>query len=208
MKGKTTAFLVGDRLSNLRFAKVILPLVTADERGCDLLDIDAFYSSNLNFIASQVSPRDMENLEITIPEPGSDMESALANLFHGGDRRTLIIDSVNSLYQLLSSPNPKSSSRKFTFLIASLSAWARDNGKAIIASVYERRSVPRVKTSRSFADAFDSSVSVSKEAHGVAFRCQRGGAWRNGSFFLPLEVGEEYAHEDRDGDQKKRDAQV
>lgn len=208
LEGKTTAFVVCDRISNLRFAEAILPLIAGDERGCDLLDLDAFYSSSLDSIASRVSTGGMKNLEITIPEPGSDIESTLANLFQGRRGRSLMIDSVNSLYQLLSSPNPKSSGRKFAFLISALSAWARDNRKSIFASIYERRAVPRSKMSRSLADAFDYSVSVSTEPRGVTFSCERGGPWRNGSFFLPLQVREEYAHEHRDGDQKKSDTQV
>lgn len=188
MEGKTTAFLVGDRVSNLRFAEAILPLVAGDEMGCDLLDLDALYSSNLKSIAARTTPHDLENLEIIIPEPGSDIESTLASLFQGGRRRTLIIDSVNSLYQLLSSPNPKSSSRKFAFLISALSVWARDNRRAVIASIYERRTTPRAKMSRSLADAFDSAVSVSRETRGMALRCERGSAWRNGAFFLPFQI--------------------
>ncbi len=172
----------------MRFAEVIFPLVAGDERGCDLLDLDAFYSSNLNSIAMGVSSHGMESFKITIPEPGSDIESTLADLFQDSQGRTLIIDSINSLYQLLSSLNPKSSSRKFAFLISALSVWARDNRKAIIASIYERRAVPRAKTSRSLADAFDSSVSVSREARGMALRCDRGSAWRNGACFLPFKM--------------------
>ncbi|MDV3292929.1 MAG: hypothetical protein LYZ70_01505 [Nitrososphaerales archaeon] len=188
LEGKTTAFLVGDRVSNLRFAEAILPLMAGDELGCDLLDLDAFYSSNLNSIAARVSPHDMGNFEITIPGPGSDLESTLASLFQEGRGRTLVIDSVNSLYQLLSSPNPKSSSRKFTFLISALSVWARDNRRAVIASIYERRTTPRAKMSRTLADAFDAAVSVSREARGMALRCERGSTWRNGAFFLPFQM--------------------
>ncbi|MDV3244620.1 MAG: hypothetical protein LYZ66_05540 [Nitrososphaerales archaeon] len=188
LEGKTAAFLLDDRPSNLRFAEAILPLLAGDWRGCSLLDIDAFYSSNLDTIAARVPPRVLENCEITVPEPGSDIEASLADLFHGGQDRPLLLDSANSLYQLLSWRNPRSSSRKFTFLISALSDCARANRKPVVASIYKRRQKAHTRASRSLADAFDVLVSVSRKTRGLVFRCERGRAWRDGNFFLALEM--------------------
>ena len=198
LAGKTTAFLLYDRPSNLRFATTIVRLLAGDRLGCRFLDLDAFYSSNLEALTAGLARESLAGFEMTVPEPGSDTEAALAGLFLGADNRVLLIDSANSLYQLLSARNPRAGSRKFGFLISALSNWARSNGGPALASIYDRRPPARRKASRSLADAFDNSVSLSAGDGGLAFRCERGSAWRGGTFFLPLEMGQVEPHEHRE----------
>lgn len=187
LEGKTTAFRLSDRPSNLKFAEAILGLLAEDQRGCNLLDLDAFYSSNLETVAAEVPSDGLASLDITIPEPGSEIEAILAAVFHGGHDRPLLIDSANTLYQLLSLHNPRSASRKFAFFVSALSDWASSNRKPVIISIYDRRPATHRKASRSFVDVFDNSVYVSRKADGLAFRCERGNAWRGGTFFLSLD---------------------
>jgi hypothetical protein len=187
LEGKTTAFRLSDRPSNLKFAKAILGLLTEGGRGCNLLDLDAFYSSNLETIAAGVSQDGLASLDVTMPEPGSEIEAILASMFHGGHDRPLLIDSANTLYQLLSLRNPRSASRKFAFFVSALSDWAISNRKSVIASIYDRRPATHRKASRSLTDFFDNSVSVSSRADGLAFKCEHGNAWRSGAFFLSLD---------------------
>jgi len=185
--GKTTAFRLDGRQSNLKFASAILRLLAGARLGCRFLDLDAFYSSNLEALAVGVPRENLAGLEMTLLDPGSEVEAALAALLLDGEDRPLVIDSANSLYQLLSVRNPRAAGRKFTFFVSVLSSWARSNGEPAMASIYDRRPVAHRKASRSLADAFDNSVSVSAKRDGLAFRCERGSAWRGGGFFLPAE---------------------
>lgn len=200
LAGKTTAFLLGDRPSNLRFAAAITGLLAASRLRCRLLDLDAFYSSNLQTLAAGLG-ESLTGLEIAVPEPGSDMEATLAALFIGQVGLTLI-DSANSLYQLLSVRNPRAAGRKFSFFASALASWAGSNGRPAIVSLYDRRPTIRRRGSRSLADAFDNSVSLSVGHDGLAFKCERGAAWRGGEFFLPFQVGKVEPHEHRERDQK------
>ncbi len=185
LEGKTTAFRINDRLANLKFGAAMLRLLAGGRQGCRLLDLDAFYSSNLQVLAKGVPPDSLTGFDIMLPEPGSDTEAALAATFLEGGNRPLLIDSANSLYQLLSASNPRAATRKFAFFISALSSWAKSNGRPAVASFYDRRPATRRKASRSLADVFDNSVSLSAKPDGLAFRCERGSAWRGSGFFLP-----------------------
>jgi len=187
LEGRTTAFRVEDRPSNLRFAAAITRILASAGVGCRLLDLDAFYSSNLDILTAGVPRERLAGFDITVPEPGSDMDTSLAALFLGGDDRPLLIDSVNSLYQLLSAHNPRAANRKFTFFVSALSNWSKANNKPVVATVYDRRPATRRRASRSLADAFDNSIAFSAKHDGLAFKCERGSAWRGGGFFLPFE---------------------
>jgi hypothetical protein len=184
LAGKTAAFRLADRPSNIKFAIAILKLFGASRRGCRVLDLDAFYSSNLQTLVTSPSQESLSSTELTIPEPGSDVDGVLSDLFLTGYDKPLLIDSVNTLYQLISSRNPRAATRKFTFFVSALSSWARSNGGPALASIYDRRPEYYRKPSRSLADAFDVSVSVSTKDYGLAFKCERGTAWRGGTFFL------------------------
>jgi hypothetical protein len=186
LEGKTTAFRLNGRPSNLKFASAILRLLAGARLGCRFLDLDAFYSSNMEVLAARVPRDSLSGFDIILPEPGSETEAALASFFLEGESKPLLIDSANSLYQLLSARNPRAASRKFTFFVSALSSWAKSNGKPAIASIYERRPVAHRRPSRSLADTFDSSVSLSFERDGLAFKCERGSAWRGGGFFFPI----------------------
>lgn len=187
LAGKTTAFRLDGRQSNLELASAILRLLAGARLGCRFLDLDAFYSSNLEALAVGVPRDSLAGLEITLLDPGSEIEAALAALFLEGEDRPLLIDSANSLYQLLSVRNPRAASRKFTFFVSAMSNWAKSNGEPAIASIYDRRPLAHRRASRSLADAFDNSVSISAKRDGLTFRCERGSAWRGGGFFLPVE---------------------
>lgn len=201
LAGKTTAFLLDDRPSNLGLATAIASLLAASRLRCRLLDLDAFYSSNLQTLTAGLERESLAGLEIDVPEPGSDTEATLAALFTGQVGLTLI-DSANSLYQLLSARNPRAAGRKFSFFVSALSSWARSNGKPAIVSLYDRRPTIRRRASRSLSDAFDNSISLSVGHEGLTFRCERGSAWSGGDFFLPLQVGKVEPHENRERNQK------
>jgi len=200
LEGRTVAFRVNDRPSNLKLARAVLGFLVREKRGCRVLDLDAFYSSNVESIAAGIDSEDLEGVEITIPEPGSETEAFLATFLRTDNDKPLLIDSVNSLYQLLSMRNPRSATRKFSFFISALARWARSNGGPVIASIYDRRPAMRRRASRSLTDGFNISISTSMEERGLSLRCERGSAWRGGRFFLAFEDREEEAHKHRDDD--------
>lgn len=185
LEGKTTAFRVNDRPANLRLGAAMLRLLAGGHRGCRLLDLDAFYSSNLETLARGVPRESLASFELTVPEPRSDTEATLAATFLEGEDKPILIDSANSLYQLLSANNPRAATRKFAFFISALSSWSKSNGTPAVASIYDRRPAVHRRASRSLSDVFDNSISLSAKPDGLAFKCERGSAWRGGGFFLP-----------------------
>lgn len=187
--GKTTVFLLEDRSSNLDLANAILPTLARGKEGCSILDLDAFYSSNIDVIGSRMPAGRMERVELRVPEAGANIERVLADLFLDASIKPLIIDSANTLHQLLASQNPRPSSRKFAFLAAAMSSWARANAGMVLSSTYERGTATHKRSTRSLYETFDVVISVSRKARGLAMRCERGNAWRERDFFLPLENG-------------------
>ena len=183
LSGKATAFRLSDRQTNLRFGAALLRLLAAEGLGARLLDMDAFYSSNADIITRGIPPERLAAFDFVVPEPGSDMEAALAATFRTADK-PVIVDSANTVYQFLSTGNPRAATRKFGFFVSALSSWARTNGRPAFASIYDRRPAIRRRQSRSLADVFDNSVSLTTKPEGLSFRCERGSAWRGGGFLL------------------------
>lgn len=180
--GVTTAFLLKDRGSKVALARAILPRLAERDGGCRVLDLDAFFSSNIESVTTGVRGSGLKDIEIVLPEAGADIEAALAEVF--ADGRSLIIDSTNSLYHLLAYRGPKSASRKLAFLAAALSGWARANSRLVIANTYEREP-PILRRAGSFASFFDVVVSVSSQPHGLGLFCKKGSPWQSRSLFLP-----------------------
>lgn len=183
LTGTTTAFLLGDKDSKIALARAILPYLAEREEGCCVLDFDAFFSSGIESVTSNVQREHLKDIEVVIPQPGSDIEATLAEVFTGS--RSLIIDSTNSLYHLLAYQRPKSASRKLAFLIAALSRWAQANSRLVIANTYEREP-PIRRRAGSFSTFFDVAVSVSSRPRGLGFTCRKGNPWQNRNFILPV----------------------
>lgn len=187
LAGKTTAFLLIDRPSKLDLARALLPHLAAMGDGCRILDLDAFYSSNLEVVARDVPRASMKRIELIIPEVGSDIEATMAGLFADESDRTLVIDSTNTLHQLLAHQNPRSSSRDFAFVCAALSSWASSNSRVVLANTYEREPPIRRRIRTPFSRFFDVTVSVSRRVGGLGLACRRGNAWPGKAFFLALQ---------------------
>jgi hypothetical protein len=185
--GKTTAFLLSDRGSKLILARALLPHLVARGDGCRILDLDAFYSSNIEEIAGGVPRANMKRIELIVPGVGSDIEATIADLFGDGSDRALIIDSTNTLHQLLAQQNPRPSSREFAFTCAALSNWAGANSRVVVANTYEREPPIHRRIKMPFSRFFDITVSVSQRAGGLGLYCRRGDAWPGRSFFLSLQ---------------------
>jgi len=137
LTGRTTTFLLEDRLANLRFAQVLVPLLNQVGSACAVFDLDALYSSNSDVIFRLLDSPIARDSAILVPEPGAPLEEELPKLFDA-PQNVLIIDSLNSLYHLISGEDGSSRSRKLAFAMASLSFFAKTNGRAVIISAYRR----------------------------------------------------------------------
>ena len=183
LRGKTATFFVGNRQTNLSFAKSITSLTAMTTSGCAIFDLDALYSSNSYEILSDLPSSAARSTCIYVPEPGSNIEIELPRLFRT-ESGVFIVDSLNTLYHLFSSSGVNSRSRKLAFAVASLSYLARTNGKAILFSMYRREKTMRTGGGRSISDLSDTTVSVEATDSGLLMKCERGTAWPEGRFSL------------------------
>ena len=148
-----------------------------------MLDLDAFFSSDIESVASGVPRARLKDVVMIVPQPGSDIEATLAEVFTGN--RSLVIDSTNTLYHLLAYQSPKPASRKLAFLVAALSKWAQANSRLVIANTYEREP-PTRRRAGSFSAFFDAAISVSANTRGLEFMCRKGNPWQSKTIFLPI----------------------
>ncbi len=183
LKGRTATFLLEGREANLDFARTVVGLVAKAGDTCTILDLDAFYASNSDralqpFAGSRSST-------VRVPEPGSDIELELSRLFEA-QQKVLVIDSLNSLYHLVSLEDSSSRSRKLAFAVASLSYLARTNGKVVIMSMYRREGFTHSGSGRSISSLSDLTVSVDVRGRELNFRSERGPAWPGGRFSIRI----------------------
>jgi hypothetical protein len=181
LKGKTTTFLVDGRRANTQFARTVVGLLSAANSGCAVLDLDAFYSSDSDLIFSAHDGSASKSSVLRVPEPGSDTEGEFSTLFEA-QQKIIIVDSLNSLYHLISLDEGSSRSRKLAFAVASLSYLARTNGKTVIMTMYRREGFFRGGTARSISALSDMTASVTIKGNELVVSCERGSAWPGGAF--------------------------
>jgi len=184
--GKTATFLLEDRLANLDFARCVISLLAQSPDAAEILDLDAFYASNADHIFRSLgSPA---TVTLRVPAPGADIEEELAAIF-GGDQRVVIVDSLNSLYHLISQEDGSSRSRKLNFAIAALACLARTGAKAVLFSMYRRKGFTRWGTGRSISDLSDITASVDTRRQELLVRAERGPSWEGGAFSIRIPSG-------------------
>jgi hypothetical protein len=181
LSGKTTTFLLDGRDTNLSFARTLLGLLARTGEPGTVLDLDAFYSSNADIIFPSLPRALAESTSIRVPEPGTDIEGEVASLF-GSTQKLLIVDSLNSLYHLISLEDGSSRSRKLSFAIAGLSYLARTSGKVVVVTMYRREGFTRSGPGRSISALSDVTASVEARGDGLIFRVERGQAWPGGRY--------------------------
>lgn len=179
--GRTATFLLDGRQANLEFARTMAGLLAHEGDGCVILDLDALYSSNADDIFSLLTPASAKSTVIRVPDPGSDVEGEFSRLFDA-PQKVVVIDSLNSLYHLISQEDGSSRSRKLTFAVAALSYLARTNGKAVILSMYRREGFTRSGTGRSISGLTDITAAVDTKDRELTVRVERGFAWPGGRF--------------------------
>jgi len=177
--GKAATFILDERKSNLQFARTIASLANHSEETCSVLDLDALYSSSADTIFSE--PAGSGASRILLPQPGSEVEVEFPKLFEA-EQRIIIVDSLNSLYHLLSQEDASSRSRKLAFAVESLSYLARTNGKAAVLTMYRREGFTRQGRSRSLSGLSDVTATVEVRGDELTVRAERGRAWPGGRF--------------------------
>ncbi len=180
LKGKTAAFLLDGRQANLALARTMMGFLSGEEGGCAVLDLDAFYVSNADRIFALLGGS-AKSSSVIVPPPGADTEAEFSKLFEAR-QQVLIIDSLNSLYHLISQEDSGFRTRKLTFAVASLSYFARTNGKVVILSMYRREGFLRPGTGRSLSTHSDVAASVDVRDGEITMRNERGSVWPGGRF--------------------------
>lgn len=183
LRSKTTAFKVDGRKANLALARALLWCASVNREPCTVLDIDALYSSNSGSLFGWLPPGFSKTVEITVPEPGSNLDSEIASLTGSARTGVTIIDSLNSLYHMLAAWDRRAGTRKVSLIIAFLSYLARANRGATMFTLYRRENPSR--TGGSISELADVTVSVQLHGSKIRFECDRGMAWSGGVFSLP-----------------------
>ncbi len=181
LAGRTATFLLDGRDANLGFARAIVGLLAQTGDSCAVLDLDAFYSSNADAIFQPLPKAAADSSLVRVPTPGSDVELEFAELFES-NQKVVVVDSLNSLYHLVSMEDGSSRSRKLTFAVASLSYLARTNGKVVVLTMYVREGFTRSGTGRSISALSDVTASVDVRGNELIARVERGQAWPGGRY--------------------------
>jgi hypothetical protein len=189
--GKTSTFLLEDRRANLNFARTVMTLLARNATASAIVDLDAFYSSNSDRIFSPTDIPTPKETIIRVPGPGAEVEGEFSTLFET-EQKVVIIDSLNSFYHLISLEDGSSRNRKLTFAIASLSFFAKTNGKTIILTMYRREGFTRGGTGRSISALSDLTASVETKGEELTVRIVRGLGWPAGTFSIRIPSGGPY----------------
>jgi hypothetical protein len=188
LEGKATTFMLEGRGDNITFARGLAMLVGQTEDPCFILDMDALYASNSYEIFGSLSHAQAGSIKIHVPEVGSRMEDEFPKALEGG-RRTVVVDSLNSLHHLLSSGDQGSKSRKLSFAVASLSYAAKISGSTAILSMYRRDGFALAAAKRSISGLSDATVSVEVRGSELTMTCDRGKLWPGSMFFIRIPSG-------------------
>lgn len=179
--GNTTTFLLEGRRTNLAFATMVTGFLARAHNPCAILDLDAFYSSNSDYLFSSLDAATAKSTSILVPEPGSDVGLELPKLFEAS-QKVVIIDSLNTLYHLIFIGDGGSRSRTLAFVLAGLSYFARTNEKVVILSMYRRERFYRARTDRSISALSDATASVAMTEGELKIRSERGPHWPGRTF--------------------------
>lgn len=178
--GKTSVFIFDGRRTNSSFARTLTSHIAGAGVTSVILDLDAFYSSNAEFVLGALASKREKSI-IMVPAPGTEVEAQFASLF-AVNQRVIVIDSLNSLHHLISLGDGTSRSRKMFFAIRSLSYLAKVNAKAVLLGMYRREGFPGSGTAKSIASLSDVTMTVEIRDDELVAKVLRGKAWSGGKF--------------------------
>ena len=180
LAGKTATFLVGGRQDNVDFARALASSVGGIGLSCTVFDLDALYSSNADTIFAGLEDA-AASITLNVPVPGADIEAEFSSLF-SAHQRVIVIDSLNTLYHLISMEDGRSKGRRLMFALAGLSQFARGNDGAVILSMYRREGFSKSADGRSISSLSDVTASVEARGKELRMTTMRGKAWPDGRF--------------------------
>jgi hypothetical protein len=184
--GHTITFVLEGKKTNLAFARAILYHLTRNGHQCTVLDIDALYSSNSDYVFAPLSERQAQAVEVLVPNPESDLESSIAALLASESSKTIIIDSLNSLYHLFSTGGSSLRGRKLAFVMACFSYISRTERRAVLITMYQRESTTRIGGGRQISGLSDHTISAELGGNALTLRYNRGYPQSGGIFYLPI----------------------
>jgi hypothetical protein len=184
--GHTTTFLVDTRGTNLALARTLVCHFARSNVPYTVLDIDALYSSGSDLIFGHIAEEEARTARLFVPQPGFALEAEIATLLGSDPERSLIVDSLNSLYHLLSGGGRGSRNMGLAFAVALLSYAARTEKRAVILTMYQREGGARFGNRKSISSLSDITVSASVQGHTLALKCERGSAWPGRGLSVPI----------------------
>lgn len=185
LRCKTTTLVSDEREASLILAKVVMASSSTGGDSSFILDFDALYSSNADFIFGSVPTQRANSTSIHIPDPESNVEDELKLAFLS-DATVLIVDSLNTFRNMLSPENGASRSRKLSFSIASLSHFAESSKKAVILTMYRRERLGRPTEGRSMSSFSDATASVEVRGDTLSLKRERGVLWPGGELSIRI----------------------
>jgi hypothetical protein len=185
LRGKVAVFSVPDRISNLALGQLLLSSLEISGKTCTILDIDAFYSSNSDLFARDISHGQTEDVWLYVPEVGASAEDLVLHLLNERRSDSVIVDNLNSFFNLFSFDDRNSASRKFTFLMDLLSYLAHSNDVSVLVTLYEREKPIRRRRARSFSGLGDLSLTVGHTKGRLTLQCDGCEGWPDGALSLP-----------------------
>ncbi len=186
LRGHTVAFVVDSRRTSLALARGLLTDLAAGGHACVVLDIDALYSSNADYVLSSLSEPASSSTELFVPSPDSDLEGDIAALIQAPPTKVVVVDSLNSLYHALSGRSRGSRTRSLAFVMALLGFIARTETRTVFLTMYQRDKGVRLGRQSSIANFADLTVHASVNSGELVLKCERGHAWPGRIFRLPI----------------------
>ena len=166
-------------------SRFLLGCLAATRTRTVILDTSSFYGANMGTLARSLSKDFLRESILITPrddERGDSITEALAM-----KTRAILIDDLNSLRYLLSSPRQRSETSAVVTLLRLLSFEARVNNRSVYGTLYKTDGESAEKASkRSVSSAADVRIFVDDHAGAVGFRSDEVDAWPNGRFSAPL----------------------
>ena len=188
LAGRTTTFLLDSRGANILFARTLMSVLARAGSTCAIVDLDAFYSSNSDLIFPPSASHVAKGAAIRVPEPGANLEDEFSMLFRAQEE-AVVVDSLNTLHHLISQEDGSSRGRKLAFAAASLSYFARTNGKAAIVSMYRREGFTRGGTGRAISSLTEGTAVVEIAGDELTAKSERGAGWPGGRITIRIPSG-------------------
>ncbi len=179
LRGNLTILLLHDIQTKMQLSRFLLYCALVQSMDTTVLDVDAFYCTNIDRLSEAQSIANAELL--LLPEQEFEVVSLLPLL--SSKRQMLVIDDLNSLYSL-ASDGPKA--HQLTILMRLLSHNARINGSWVVATAYRTKlgNKQGAANQRSLTSLGD--LLVDTELRGTSLHLKAGfkSQWPNGELSL------------------------